>query len=166
MKSWEDERSCDSCDSILWDGLDGPSPAICLCACVTLSLQKCSYPENCTLPSIPYAIHGLRPLCLLPQINTHTHIAPTPWGAAGASSGGLWRGKKAFRRTVICFSPAVDHGQAKKKKKKKPPLFLHLSPFLAAPAKKLGRAALWKERKAGRQQIPLSVCTAKRNGLI
>lgn len=44
MKSWEDEmwlggqglwnwsRSCDSCDSILWDGLDGPSPAMCLCA--------------------------------------------------------------------------------------------------------------------------------------
>ncbi len=139
--------SCDSCDSILLDGLNGPLPAMHLCArlfntCVTLSLQKCSCPENRTLPTIPHPLHEFSPSCLLPQINTHihtqTHSAPTPWGAAGASSGGLWRGKKSFQEDshllLSCCRPRAG--------KKNPPLFLPLSPFLAMPAKKLGRAAL------------------------
>lgn len=149
-------------------GMDSPDPrpqCVCvqvylmhlsLCPCGNVAIQRTapfqgSPPRTWIEPLTPAAANK----------HTQAHTAPTPWGAAGASSGGLWRGKKSFQEDshllLSCCRPWAG---------KKTPLFLPLSPFLAIPAKKLGRAALWKERKAGRQQIPLSVCTAKRNGLI
>lgn len=131
------------------DGLQ--QTAVRLCGCVTLSLRKCTHPENCTLlrtppppPSAPRRTWIETPLPPASHKHTHTNTRhPPPREQQELALGDYGEGgKKAFRRTVICFSPAVDHGQAKKKEKKKTPLFLPLSPFLAAPAKKLGRAAL------------------------
>lgn len=131
--------------------------AICLCAlCYFVSAEF--YPENCTLTRMSYTIRLLRPSCLLSQINTHVHIAPTPWGTAGVSSRGLWqREKKAFRRTVICFSSAIDHGQAKKTSSFSPPKSL-----FGSACQKTGLGSFMKGRQAGRQQILLSVCMAKK----
>lgn len=138
---------------------------LCICvlvyfhACVTL--QKLSYPENCTSPRIHHLLHELSPSTLLLQINTHIHTQHPPPGVQQELALGDYREEKKLSGGQSSASLLLQTMGRQKK-----PAFLPLSPFLAMPAKKLGRAALQNERKAGRQPILLSVYTAKRNGLI
>lgn len=68
--------------------------AICLCACVTLSLQN-SIQRTAPLPGCPTHYTFIEtPLLPASNKHTHVHIAPTPRGTAGVSSRGLWHGGK------------------------------------------------------------------------
>lgn len=89
---WSWSRSCDFCDSILWmDLMDLYLLCVCvqmylmyvsLCPCRNVAIHKTALSQGYTIPA------WIEPL-LPAASNKHTHIASTPWGAAGASSGGL-----------------------------------------------------------------------------
>lgn len=71
---------------------------LCICvlvyfhACVTL--QKLSYPENCTSPRIHHLLHELSPSTLLLQINTHIHTQHPPPGVQQELALGDYREEK------------------------------------------------------------------------
>lgn len=128
-------------------GMDSMDPGLlCVCVQVYLTLVSLCPCRNVaiqgTAPSqgYPTPLNELSPSCPLPQINTHMHTHtqhPPPGEQQELALGDYGEGKKSFQEDshllLSCCRPWAG---------KKTPLFLPLSPFLAMPAKKLGRAAL------------------------